>query len=49
MKQGETEERRNDEFSGQIIAAFIDAHRHLGPGLLKSAYEHRLTHELGAS
>jgi GxxExxY protein len=30
-----------------IIGAAIEVHRHLGPGLLESAYEECLTHELG--
>jgi GxxExxY protein len=47
MEQGETEEQRRYELTGQIIAACIEVHRHLGPGLLESAYEHCLTHELG--
>jgi GxxExxY protein len=32
----------------QIIGAAIEVHRHLGPGLLESAYEVCLCHELGA-
>ena len=47
VEQGETEKQREYEFSGRIIAACIEVHRHLGPGLLESAYEHCLTHELG--
>lgn len=34
------------ELSGEIIAAAIAVHRVLGPGLLESAYEHCLCHEL---
>ena len=34
-------------FSGQIIAAAIEVHRHLGPGLLESLYEQALMHEMG--
>jgi hypothetical protein len=30
----------------QIIGAAIEVHRHLGPGLLESVYETRLTYEL---
>ena len=32
--------------TGQIIGAAIEVHRHLGPGLLESAYEACLTYEL---
>src|SRR3954466_3785735 len=47
MPHGGTEERRWDEgFTGQIIGACIEVHRHLGPGLLESAYEHCLAYEL---
>lgn len=34
------------ELTGRIIAAAIDVHRELGPGLLKSAYEACLAYEL---
>ncbi len=34
-------------FSGKIIAAAIEVHKHLGPGLLESAYEQCLDYELG--
>ncbi len=30
----------------QIIGAAIEVHQHLGPGLLESAYEACLVHEL---
>jgi GxxExxY protein len=36
----------NDELTGRIIAAAIEVHRHLGPGLLESVYEECLCHEL---
>ncbi|MDE3164732.1 MAG: GxxExxY protein, partial [Acidobacteriota bacterium] len=32
--------------SGAIIGAAIEVHRHLGPGLLESAYEECLCYEL---
>ena len=32
--------------TSQVIGACIEVHRHLGPGLLESAYEECLTHEL---
>jgi GxxExxY protein len=35
--------------SGRIIGACIEVHRHLGPGLLESAYEECLAHELQLS
>lgn len=34
------------DLTGQIIGAAIDVHRALGPGLLESAYEECLAHEL---
>ena len=37
---------REDWLSRQIINAAIEVHRHLGPGLLESAYEHCLYTEL---
>ncbi len=36
----------DEELTGQIIGAAIDVHRELGPGLLESAYEACLCHEL---
>lgn len=47
MEQGGTEKRRWEGFTEAIIGACIEVHRHLGPGLLESAYEHCLAHELG--
>src|SRR5689334_8515732 len=37
----------NKELTGQILAAAIEVHKMLGPGLLESAYEECLCHELG--
>ena len=37
---------RADQLSNVIIGAAIEVHRHLGPGLLESAYEACLRHEL---
>jgi len=35
-----------DELTHKIIGACIEVHRHLGPGLLESAYEECVCHEL---
>ena len=37
---------RENELSHEIIGAAIEVHRQLGPGLLESAYEECLAHEL---
>ena len=36
----------NEELTDKIIASAIEVHRHLGPGLLESAYEECFCHEL---
>ncbi len=36
----------SDPMTEQIIGCAIDVHRHLGPGLLESAYRQCLSHEL---
>lgn len=36
----------SNEISGMIIAAAIEVHRQLGPGLLERVYEAALAHEL---
>ena len=38
--------KRENELSGEIVAAAIEVHRALGPGLLESTYETCLAHEL---
>jgi len=40
------EEETRDPRTSPIIGAALDVHRHLGPGLLESAYEECLCHEL---
>ncbi len=37
---------RNEELTDKILGAAIEVHRELGPGLLESAYEAALAHEL---
>ncbi len=38
-----------DELSNQVIGCAIEVHKQLGPGLLESAYERCLSHELTCS
>ena len=38
-----------DELSNRVIGCAIEVHRHLGPGLLESAYEQCLAHELSCN
>ncbi len=40
------EKDRLDQITRRIIGAAIEVHRHLGPGLLESAYEAGLAYEL---
>lgn len=37
---------RENELSGQVIGAAIEVHKQLGAGLLESAYEECLAHEM---
>ena len=46
MEQGAAEQPRPDELTGTVIAACIEVHCHLGPGLLESAYEQCVGQEL---
>lgn len=46
INRGDAEARSFDELTGKVIGACIDIHRELGPGLLESAYEECLCHEL---
>ena len=46
MEQGDRKTGRFSYLSETIIGACIEVHRHLGPGLLESAYEQCLAHEL---
>ena len=49
MKQinsGVAIERKENDITGKIIGAAIEVHKHLGPGLLESAYEECLCCEL---
>ena len=46
MRDQEGEVGSSWELSDEIIAACIEVHRHLGPGLLESAYQKCLCHEL---
>ena len=41
-----TEEKESNSLTGSVIAAAIEVHRTLGPGLLESAYEACLIYEL---
>jgi GxxExxY protein len=46
MAQGEEERRRFWDRTEQVVGALISVHRHLGPGLLESAYEACVCREL---
>jgi GxxExxY protein len=46
INQGIAIERQENDISRKIIGAAIEVHKHLGPGLLESAYEECLCCEL---
>lgn len=46
MQQGEGETGRFWGLSESVVGACIEVHHALGPGLLESAYERYLAHEL---
>ncbi|MBW4582970.1 MAG: GxxExxY protein [Tildeniella nuda ZEHNDER 1965/U140] len=46
MNRRDAEAQSFSELTRQTIGSCIEVHRHLGPGLLESAYEHCLCHEL---
>ena len=41
--------QERDKLSDAVIGRAIEVHRHLGPGLLESAYEECLCHELACA
>jgi GxxExxY protein len=45
-EEEEVNKREFDELSGRVIGYAIEVHRSLGPGLLESAYDACLCHEL---
>ena len=47
MPVDEATKARCNILSNEIISAAIEVHRHMGPGLLESAYRTCLCHELG--
>ena len=47
MPVDEATKLRCNDLSNEIISAAIEVHRHMGPGLLESAYRTCLCHEFG--
>ena len=46
IHRGDAEARRFDDLTDKVIGACIEIHQAVGPGLLESAYEGCLCHEL---
>jgi len=46
INRGGAKTQRENEITESVIGAAIEAHKALGPGLLESAYEECLCHEL---
>ncbi len=46
MNRRDAETQRVNEITERIIGCAIEVHRHLGPGLLESAYEECTCHEI---
>jgi GxxExxY protein len=46
MKDMKIMKREFSELSNKVIGCAIEVHKHLGPGLLESAYQNCLAHEL---
>lgn len=46
MNRGGAEAQRENLLTGKLIGCAIEVHKELGPGLLESAYEQCLCHEL---
>ena len=46
MNRRDAETQRVNEITEKIIGCAIEVHRHLGPGLLESAYEECTCHEI---
>ena len=46
METTESTERGRDPLTAKVIGCAIEVHRHLGPGLLESAYEKCFAYEL---
>ena len=46
LRQPQSSRLLHEELTGTIIAAAVEVHRELGPGLLESAYQTCLAHEV---